>query len=46
MTQFQMIAHSSPCFHASATINRKFSHVEDHGRYSISIMLTANIGLE
>lgn len=42
----QGIAYASPCFDAEATQRRRFSGVGRAGSWSVSIVLTANVGLE
>lgn len=46
MNTFQRTAYAEPCFEAEETANQKFRHIEKRGRLFLSVVLTANIGLE
>lgn len=46
MNTRQGIAYASPCFDAEATTRRRFGSRGRTGRWAVSIVLTANVGLE
>lgn len=46
MNRDQLTAYSSPCYEAEETTNPKFCHLAKHGNLYLSVILTANIGLE
>jgi len=46
MNTRQGIAYGSPCFDPEATMRRRFGSTGRAGRHAVSIVLTANVGLE
>jgi hypothetical protein len=46
MNPFQQVAFEDPCFEAEETAKPKFKHYVEIQGQLISIILTANIGLE
>jgi hypothetical protein len=46
VNEIQEKAHSLPCFEPQETMNPRFKHYEEHGHYLVSVILTANIGME
>ena len=46
MNTRQALAYASPCFDAEATTRRRFGSVGRAGSWKVSIVLTANVGLE
>lgn len=46
MNLHQMMAYGSPCFEAEETQNPRFQWLEERGGLTMSVILTANIGLE
>lgn len=46
MNRDQITAYSSPCFHAEETTHPRFLHTARYGNTYLSVILTANIGLE
>jgi hypothetical protein len=42
----QQIAYGSPCYDAEATTRRRFVSMGRAGRWAVSVVLTANVGLE
>jgi len=46
MNTRQAIAYTSPCFDAEATTRRRFASLARTGLWRVSVVLTANVGLE
>jgi hypothetical protein len=46
MNTRQGIAYASPCFDAEATQRRRFGSIGRAGKWTVSIVLTVNVGLE
>lgn len=46
MDRCQLKAYQSPCFEAEETLNPAFKHTAKCGKLYLSVILTANIGLE
>jgi acyl dehydratase len=42
----QSLAYTSPCFDAEATAQKRFGHRARAGSWTVSVLLTANVGLE
>jgi hypothetical protein len=46
MNDQQQAAHGSPCFHAEETAHPRFKRYKRFGGRDLSVIVTANVGLE